>query len=122
MLKLQSERAGPHSEKWWRSSTHVDLSQSPVEKTDRLYRNIKDWVTIDDLEIEVHFVKEGSILSEDSRSSEKFIHGIKVLTAKNYIDNLGEEVHKGMLEKARTLAQRRADRLREQSRYALHRT
>ena len=72
-----------------------------VEKTDRLYRNIKDWVTIDDLGIEVHFVKEGVILSDDSRSSEKFMHGIKVLMAKNYIDNLGEEVHKGMLEKAR---------------------
>src|SRR6266851_2863464 len=72
-----------------------------VEKTDRLYRNIKDWVTIDELGIEVHFVKEGVVLSEDSRSSEKFMHGIKVLMAKNYIDNLGEEVHKGMLEKAR---------------------
>ena len=30
-----------------------------VEKTDRLYRNIKDWVTIDDLGVEVHFVKTG---------------------------------------------------------------
>ena len=72
-----------------------------VEKTDRLYRNIRDWVTVDDLDIEVHFVKEGVILSDDSRSSEKFMHGIKVLMAKNYIDNLGEEVHKGMLEKAK---------------------
>jgi hypothetical protein len=34
------------------------------------------------------------------RSSEKFIHGIKVLMAKNYIDNLSEETRKGMLEKA----------------------
>ncbi len=66
-----------------------------VEKTDRLYRNIKDWVTIDELGIEVHFVKENVVLSEDSRSSEKFMHGIKVLMAKNYIDNLGEEVRKG---------------------------
>jgi site-specific DNA recombinase len=72
-----------------------------VEKTDRLYRNIRDWVTIDELGIEVHFVKEGIILSDGSRSSEKFMHGIKVLMAKNYIDNLGEEVRKGMLEKAR---------------------
>jgi site-specific DNA recombinase len=72
-----------------------------VEKTDRLYRNIKDWVTIDELGIEVHFVKEAVVLSDDSRSSEKFMHGIKVLMAKNYIDNLGEEVRKGMIEKAR---------------------
>jgi hypothetical protein len=46
-------------------------------------------------------VKENVVLSEDSRSSEKFMHGIKVLMAKNYIDNLGEEVRKGMIEKAR---------------------
>jgi site-specific DNA recombinase len=73
-----------------------------VEKTDRLYRNIKDWVTIDELDLEIHFVKENLVHSHDSRSSEKFLHGIKVLMAKNYIDNLGEEASKGMLEKARS--------------------
>ena len=72
-----------------------------VEKTDRLYRNIKDWVTIDELDAEIHFVKENVQLSGVSRSSEKFMHGIKVLMAKNYIDNLSEETAKGMLEKAR---------------------
>ncbi len=71
-----------------------------VEKTDRLYRNIRDWVTMGDLDREIHFVKEGVILSNDSRSSEKFMHGIRVLMAKNYIDNLSEEVRKGMREKA----------------------
>ena len=40
------------------------------------------------------------MLSRDSRSSEKFMHGIKVLMAKNYIDNLSEEARKGMQEKA----------------------
>jgi site-specific DNA recombinase len=72
-----------------------------VEKTDRLYRNIKDWATIDELGIEVHFVKENFVLSDQCRSSEKFMHGIKVLMAKSYIDNLSEEVSKGMSEKAR---------------------
>ena len=71
-----------------------------VEKTDRLYRNIRDWITIDDLGVTVHFVKEGSTVSADSRSSDKFMHGIKVLMAKNYVDNLSEEVKKGLLEKA----------------------
>jgi site-specific DNA recombinase len=32
--------------------------------------------------------------------TEKFMHGIKVLMAKNYIDNLSEEARKGMQEKA----------------------
>jgi site-specific DNA recombinase len=71
-----------------------------VEKTDRLYRNLKDWVTLDELNLEIHFVKENVILSQESRSSEKFMHGIKVLMAKNYIDNLSEETKKGMTEKA----------------------
>src|SRR5712691_2817212 len=71
-----------------------------VEKTDRLYRNLKDWVTVDELEVEIHFPKEGVVLSRGSRSSEKFMHGIKVLMAKNYIDNLSEEARKGMQEKA----------------------
>ncbi len=71
-----------------------------VEKTDRLYRNLKDWVTLDDCDLEIHFVKENVVLSPDARSGEKFMHGIKVLMAKNYIDNLSEEVRKGMHEKA----------------------
>jgi site-specific DNA recombinase len=71
-----------------------------VEKTDRLYRNLRDWVTVDELDVEIHFPKEGVVLSRGSRSSEKFMHGIKVLMAKNYIDNLSEEARKGMQEKA----------------------
>ena len=71
-----------------------------VEKTDRLHRNMKDWLTVDELDLEVHFVKEGEVISKDSRSSAKFMHGIKVLMAKQYIDNLSEEAKKGMQEKA----------------------
>src|ERR1700688_2000057 len=72
-----------------------------VEKTDRLYRNIKDYATIDEIDLEVHFVKENEIISRSSRSSEQFVHGIKVLVARNYSLNLGEETVKGMTEKAR---------------------
>lgn len=71
--------------------THPSTRVMLVEKTDRLYRNLKDWVTVDELDVEMHFPKEGAVLSRESRSSEKFMHGIKVLMAKNYIDNLSEE-------------------------------
>jgi site-specific DNA recombinase len=30
-----------------------------VEKTDRLYRNLRDAVTLEDLDIEIHLIKEG---------------------------------------------------------------
>jgi site-specific DNA recombinase len=71
-----------------------------VEKTDRLYRNFKDYLTIEALNLELHLVKENAILTNDSRSSEKLVHGIQVLMAKNYIDNLSEEVQKGLRTKA----------------------
>lgn len=69
-----------------------------VEKTDRLYRNFKDYVDldVDNLGIEIHFVKEGMVISKDSQSSHKLMHGFKVLIAKNFIDNLSEETRKGM--------------------------
>lgn len=69
-----------------------------VEKTDRLYRNFKDYVTLEDYDLEIHLVKEGSVISKNSKSHDKFIHGIKVLMAKNYIDNLSEEISKGLHE------------------------
>ena len=72
-----------------------------VEKTDRLYRNLKDWVTLDEIDLEMHLVKESVVISQDSRSSEKLMHGIKVLMARNYSQNLGEETIKGMTGKAR---------------------
>src|SRR5262249_32354869 len=36
----------------------------------------------------------------DSRSSDKLLHGIRIVLAKNYIDNLSEEVKKGLRTKA----------------------
>jgi site-specific DNA recombinase len=72
-----------------------------VEKTDRLYRNIKDYATVDELGLTIHFVKENVIIGPESRSAEQFMHGIKVLMARNYSQNLGEETLKGMTEKAR---------------------
>jgi site-specific DNA recombinase len=73
-----------------------------VEKTDRLYRNIKDWAVLDELGVTIHFVKEGVVVGPESRSTDQFVHGIKVLMARNYSLNLGEETIKGMLEKARS--------------------
>ena len=75
-----------------------------VEKTDRLVRNVPDYAVIDDLMastgLEIHLVKENAVLSQTSRSSEKFVFGIKALMAKQYVDNLSEETRKGMREKA----------------------
>ncbi len=71
-----------------------------VEKTDRLYRNLRDAVTLEDLDIEIHLVKEGQVISKDAKSQTKLIHGMHLVLARHYIENLREEVKKGMREKA----------------------
>ena len=70
------------------------------EKADRLTRNFKDMVAIDgwldnDGDRQVHLVKDSLVLHRDSKSQEKLNWGIRILFAKNYIDNLSEEVKKG---------------------------
>lgn len=77
-----------------------DVEAILVEKTDRLYRNFKDYVIIDDLGLTVYLVKENEIIGRDASSHQKLIHGIKVLMAKNYVDNLSEEARKGLNQKA----------------------
>lgn len=79
---------------------HPDVRTILVEKTDRLYRNFKDYATLDDSKYEIHLVKENEVLSKDSTSHQKLIHGLKVLLAKNFIDNLREETRKGRKKKA----------------------
>ncbi len=64
-------------------------------KVDRLCRNFKDFVTIDDLGIKAYFVEE----EFPENATGKLTFGMKVLLAKHYIDNLSDEVKKGMREK-----------------------
>ena len=71
-----------------------------VEKTDRVSRNFRDAITLEDLDIEVHFVKEGQIISKDSKAQATLIYGFNLVMARHYSNNLREEVKKGMHEKA----------------------
>ena len=75
-----------------------------VEKTDRLYRNRTDALAFEELiesrGVEVHLVKEARVIGKESRSQDKFMHDIHVAVAKHYVENLKEEVKKGMREKA----------------------
>ena len=76
-----------------------------VEKTDRIYRNFRDYVLVEDLidkhGIAIHLVKEGEVFDRNSTSHAKVIHGFKVLMAKSYLDNLSEEVKKGQQQKVK---------------------
>jgi site-specific DNA recombinase len=80
--------------------THDDCNIILVEKTDRLCRNFRDWVTLNELDCEIHLVKEGVVYHQDVRSSDKLTQGFKVLMSEHYVNNLREETKKGMREKA----------------------
>jgi len=75
-----------------------------VEKVDRHVRNLQDavgthdWLTADENR-HVHFVKDSLVMHKNSRSQEWLNWGIRVVMAKNYIDNLREEAMKGWAEK-----------------------
>ena len=75
-----------------------------VEKTDRLTRNFRDAVVVDDwLEADqrrvLHMVKEGLVIHKYSRSDTKLMWNIYLSFAKKYTDNLREEAMKGWQEK-----------------------
>jgi site-specific DNA recombinase len=75
-----------------------------IEKVDRHVRNLHDavethdWLTADE-DRHVHFVKDSLVMHKNSRSQEWLNWGIRVVMAKNYIDNLREEAMKGWAEK-----------------------
>jgi site-specific DNA recombinase len=70
-----------------------------IEKPDRLTRNIKDTAIAYDLvydsDITFIFTRDNFILNKNSGSHSKFQFDIKAVMAKNYIDNLSDEVKKG---------------------------
>lgn len=76
------------------------------EKVDRLLRNfrdvvmVEDWLAADEAR-RLHLPKNSLVLHKNSASQDKFIWGMHVVVAKNYADNLSEEVRKGQLEKLR---------------------
>lgn len=75
-----------------------------VEKTDRLTRNMRDAVAIDDwLQSDkdrmLHAVKESLMLHKESKSDVKFMWNIHLAVANKYTNNLREEAMKGWAEK-----------------------
>ena len=81
-----------------------NVNHLTVEKTDRLTRNMRDAVAIDDwLEASedrmLHAVKENIRLHKESKSDVKFMWNIHLAVAKKYADNLREEAMKGWAEK-----------------------
>lgn len=82
---------------------HADVPAMVFEKADRMTRNYHDFVKIYELldrhEKIAHFFKECYHVDKNSKSSEKLRLDLQVVLARNYINNLSEEVKKGMYQK-----------------------
>lgn len=84
---------------------HTQVKVVICEKVDRITRNLKDAVKIDDWLIEdeerqIHFVKQNLIIHKNSKSNDKFMWDIHLAVARQYSNNLSEETKKGLFEKA----------------------
>lgn len=72
-----------------------------AEKVDRMFRNFDDLTAVGlSTGLRIHYVKQGKILSKDSKSQDKFHHHIDLALANFTVNNLSEEVIKGSDEKA----------------------
>lgn len=78
---------------------HPSVKYCYIEKCDRLTRNLKDTVLAYDLvnnyDITFVFTRDNFTLNKSSNSHAKFQFDIKAVLAKNYVDNLSDEVKKG---------------------------
>lgn len=84
---------------------HRDVTVMLFEKADRMTRNFFDLVRIYELvekhDKEIFFFRENYWISKDSRSSDKMRLDFQVVMARQTINNLSEEVKKGMHQKAK---------------------
>jgi len=84
---------------------HPDVRIVIVEKTDRLSRNLADFVLVESivevLGLKVHLVKEGQVLRRESKSQDRLLQRMFLLFLdRHYIQNLQENMLKGQIEKA----------------------
>lgn len=85
---------------------HPEVRYLLVEKVDRITRNLKDAVEMNDwlegdADRQIHFVKQCLVMHKDSKSSDKLQWDIQIVLARNYSNNLSEESRKGVLAKAK---------------------
>lgn len=82
-----------------------DIGHLVLEKTDRLLRNMSDYVVMQDLirgGLTLHLVKENLVLHKGSGSTETFLFDINVVIAKRFLANLSEETKKGLNRKVKS--------------------
>ncbi len=76
-----------------------------VDTVDRLQRSFRETPTFNELMekdlLELHFVKEGNILSKDANSSQKLMWNMGVVMAQSYTDQLSDNIKRSVNFKVR---------------------
>lgn len=76
-----------------------------VDTVDRLQRSFRETPVFNDLMqqdvLELHFVKEGNVLSKDANSSQKLMWNMGVVMAQSYTDQLSDNVRRSIHFKVR---------------------
>ena len=72
-----------------------------VEKTDRLYRNLIDAANLMELDLDIHLIRDNTVISRNDGPSESLVHGLHILISKFHNDNLAADTKKGMYKKVR---------------------
>ena len=74
-----------------------------VDTVDRLQRGFKEKPLLDELlekgVLELHFVKEGNVLSKDANSTQKLMWNMGVVVAQSYTDQLSDNVKRSVRHK-----------------------
>jgi len=77
-----------------------------VDTVDRITRNFRDSVILDDLrkeeKVQLHFIREGLVVNKDSNSSEILRWDMAVMFAKSYILQLSDNVKRSIEQKLRS--------------------
>jgi DNA invertase Pin-like site-specific DNA recombinase len=83
-----------------------DITDILVEKTDRLLRSLDDFILVQNLArsrgVKFHLIKEGQIVSKDSKSQDWLMQALFAIMATHYTMNLAEESAKGVLAMAKS--------------------
>ena len=76
-----------------------------VDTVDRLQRSFRETPIFNDLMqqdiVELHFIKEGNVLSKDATSTQKLMWNMGVVMAQSYTDQLSDNVKRSMKHKVR---------------------
>ena len=74
-----------------------------IDTVDRLQRSFKETPVLNELMesncLELHFVKEGNVLSNDASSNQKLLWNMGVMMAQSYTDQLSENVKRSIKHK-----------------------